>query len=145
MGCVSHDLLVLVFVLPLGALELVCSAGLASANLIAVAVALVLVTAVPAGFVRDLVFCSGAVGLTSSLAAACLLLRFFIAFADGNGVIAEWCVGVRCLLGPACVSTLGTGCICSVIDCVLRRPLLLVAGCPLGAAGVCFALGWSDA
>ena len=144
-GCVSRDFLVLVFVLRLGALDLVRGAGLASANPIAVAVALVLVTAGSAGFVRDLVLRAGAVGLTTSLADACRLLRFFIAFADGNVVIVEWCVGVRCTLGPACVSTLGTGCIRSVDDCVMHRLSLLEAGCTLGAAGACFTLGWSDA
>ena len=145
MGCISSDFLVIAFVLRLGALELARGASLASANPIAVAVALVLVTAGSAGFVRDLVLRAGAVGLTASLAAAFRLLRFLIAFADGIGVIAEWCIGGRCALGPACVSTLGTGYIRSVVDCVLRQSLLLVAGCTLGAAGACCVLGWVDA
>ena len=104
-----------------------------------------LVMAGSAGFVRDLVLRAGTVGLTASLAAAFRRLRFLIAFADGIGVIAEWCVGGSCALGPACVSTLGTGCIISVIYCVLRWSSLLVAGCTLGAAGVYFVLGWGDA
>ena len=120
-GCVSRDLFVQEFVLRLGALELVRSSGLALANPIAVAAAMVLVTAGSAGFVRDLVLRAGAVGLTASLTAACRLLRFLIAFSDCNGVISEWCVGVRCTLVPACVSTLRTGCIRSVIDCGMRR------------------------
>ena len=114
-GCVSCDFLVLVFVLWLGTLALARGAGLASANPIAVAVALVLVTAGSAGFMRNLVLRAGAVGLTDSLAAAFLHLRFLIAFADGIGIIAEWCVVGRCTLGPACVRTLRTGCICSII------------------------------
>ena len=94
-------------------------------------------TAGSAGFVRDLVLRAGAVGLTASLATACRRLRFLIAFADGIGVMAGWCIGECCTLGPACVHTLGTGCIQSVIYYVLRRSLLLVVGCTLGAAGVC--------
>ena len=144
-GCVSRDFLFLVFVLRLGALDLARGSGLGSAAPIAFAVALVLVTAGSASFVRDLVLRAGAVGLTVSLAAAFRFLRFLIAFSDGISVIAEWCVGGRCTLGTACIRTLGTCCICSVIDCVMRRSLLLVAGCTLGAAGVCVALGWSDA
>ena len=115
------------------------------ANNIAVAVALVLVTAGSAGFVCDLVLHAGEVELTASLAAAFCRLSFLIAFADGIVVIAGWCVGGCCTLRPACVRTLGTGCIRSVIDCVLHRSLLLVAGCTLRAAGVSVALGWSDA
>ena len=142
---VSRDFLVLVFFLQLGELVLSRGDGLASANPIAVVVALVLVTAGSAGFVRDLVLRAGAVGITSILAASFRCLRFLIAFADGIDVIAEWCVGGCCTLRPACVRTLGTGCIRSVIDCVLHRSLLLVAGCTLRAAGVCFVLGWGDA
>ena len=89
-GCGRRDFLVLLFVLFFDALALACSAGLAAANTIAVAAALVLVTAGSAGFVNDLVLPAGAVGLTASLAAAFRLLRFLIAFADGIGVIAEW-------------------------------------------------------
>ena len=114
-GCVSLDFLVLVFVLRLDELELVRGAGLASANPIAVAVALVLVTAGSSGLVRDLVLRAGAVRLTASLAAVFRPFCFWIAFADGIGVVAEWCVVGRCTLGPACVRTIGTGCICSVI------------------------------
>ena len=120
-GCVSRDLLVLVFVLQLGALALARGAELASANIIAVAVALVLVTAGSSGLVRDLVLRAGAVRLTASLAAVFRRLCFWIAFADGIGVAAEWCVGGRCTLGPTFVRTLGTGCIRSVIDFVLPR------------------------
>ena len=143
MGCFSRDLLVLVFFLRLSALELARGAGLVSANPIAVAVALVLVTAGSTDFVRNLVLRAGAVGLTASLAAAFRLLRFLIAFSDDIGGIVEWCVGGSCALGPACVSTLRTGCILSVIYCVLRWSSLLVAGCTLGAAGVCVMLVWS--
>ena len=142
---VSRDFLVLVFFLQLGELVLSRGDGLASANPIAVAVALVLMMAGSTGFVRDLVLRFGSVGLNTSLAAACHILRFLIAFSDCNGVISEWCVGGRRTLVHTCVRTLGTGCIRSVIDCVLRRSSLLVAGCTLGAAGVCVALGWSDA
>ena len=145
MGCVSRNFLVLVFFLWLGALALARGAGIASANPTSVAVALVLVAAGSAGFVRDLMLHAGAVGLTASLAADFRCLRFLIDFADGIGVIAEWCVGGRCTLGPACVRTLGTVCICSVIECVLRRSSLLVVGCTLRAAGVCFVLCWGDA
>ena len=112
---------------------------------IAVAVALVLVTAGSTGFVRNLVLRAGAVGLIVSLAAACRRRRFLIAFADGIGVIAGWCVGGCCTLGHACVRTLGTGCIRSVSGGVLYRSLLLMAGCTLVAAGVYFVLGWVDA
>ena len=115
------------------------------ANNIAVAVALVLVTAGSAGFVCDLVLCAGLVGLTVSLAAACHRRRFLIAFADGIGVISGWCVGGCCNLGHACVRNLGSGCILSVSGGVLYRLSLLMAGCTLGAAGVYFVLGWVDA
>ena len=108
-GCVNRDFLVLVFVLFFGALALARGAGLAVANPIAVAVALVLVMAGSSGFVRDLVLCAGAVGITVSRAADCRLRRFLIAFADGIGVIAGWCVGGCCTIGPACVRTLVTG------------------------------------
>ena len=144
-GCVSRDLLFLVFVLRIGALDLAYGAGLGSAAPIAVSVVMVLVTAGSAGFVRDLVLRAGAVGLTVSLAVAFRFLRFLIAFADDIGVIVEWCVGGRCTLGTAYVHNLGTFCISSVIDLVLRRSLLLVAGCTFGAAVMCVALGWSDA
>ena len=87
-GCGSRDFQFLLFVLFFGALELARGVGLVAANLIAVAVALVLVTAGSAGFVRDLVLRTGAVGLTASLTAAFRRLRFLIAFADGIGVIA---------------------------------------------------------
>ena len=141
MGCISRELLLLVFVLWIGALELACGAEIGSAALIAVAVSLVLVAAGSAGFVRDLVLRAGAVGLTVSIAAADCFLRFLIAFADGIGVISDWCVGGRFTLGTACVNTLGTCCIISIIDLVLRRLSFLVAGCTLGDAGVCVALG----
>ena len=144
-GCVSRDFLFLVFVMRISALEIARGAGLGSSAPISVAVALVMVTAGSEGFVRDLVLHAGAVGLTVSLASAFSFLRFLIDFADGIGVIAEWCVGGRCTLGTACVNTLGTCCISSVIDLVLRRSLLLVAGCTLGSAVMCVTLGWSDA
>ena len=99
--CVSRDFLFLVFVLRIGALYLAHGAGLGSSAPIAVVVALVLVTAGSAGFVRDLVLRAGAVGLTVSLAAAFRFLRFLIAFDGGIGVIVEWCVGGRCTLGTA--------------------------------------------
>ena len=144
-GCGSRDFLVLLFVLFFDALALARGAGLAAANPISVAVLLVLVTAGSAGFVRNLVLRAGAVGITASLAADFRRLRFLVAFADGIGVMAGWCVGGCCTLGPACVRTLGTGCIRSVIGGVLRRSSLSVAGCTLGAAGVCFVLGGGDA
>ena len=128
-----------------GALALARGAGISAANPIAVAVALVLVTAGSAGFVRDLVLHAGAVGLTASLAADFCCLRFLIAFSDGIGVMAGWCVGGCCNLRPACVRTLGTGCIRYVIGGGLGRSSLLVAGCTLGADGVCFVLGWGGA
>ena len=108
-GCGSRDFLVLLFILFFDALALARGAGLAVANPIAVAVALVLVKASSAGFVRDLVLRAGAVGLTASLVAAFCRRRFLIAFADGIGVIAGWCVGGCCTIGPACVRTLVTG------------------------------------
>ena len=89
------------FVLRFGVLALARGAGIAAANPISVAVAPVLVTSGSAGFVRNLVLRTGAVGLTASLTAAFCRLRFLIAFADGIGVIAEWCVGGCCTLRPA--------------------------------------------
>ena len=144
-GCSSRDFLVLWFVFFSDALALACGAGLAVDNLIAVSVALVLVTAGSADFVRNLVLRAGAVGLTASLVAAFHRRRFLIAFSDSIGVIAGWCVGGCCTLGPACLRTLGTGCIRSVSGGVLYRSSLLVAGCTLGDTGVCFVLGWVDA
>ena len=67
--CVSREFLFLVFFLRIGVLDLARGAGLGSADPIAVAFALVLVTAGSAGFVRDLVLRAGAVGLTVILAA----------------------------------------------------------------------------
>ena len=126
--CVSCEFLFLVFVLRIGALYLAHGAGLGSSAPIAVVVALVLVTAGSAGFVCDLVLRAGSVGPNVSLATAFCFLRFLIAFADGIGVIAEWCIGRCCTLGTACLDTLGTCCISSVIDRGLRRLSLLVAG-----------------
>ena len=145
MDCGIRDFLFLLFVLFFDALALARGAGLVVANPIAVAVALVLVTAGSAGFVCDLVLRAGAVGLTVSLAAACRCRRFFIAFADVIGVFAGWCVGGCCTLGHACVRNLGTGCMRSISCGVLYRSSLLMAGCTLGAAGVYFVLGWVDA
>ena len=88
--CVSRDFLVLLFVLFFGALALARGAGLATADPISVADALILVTAGSAGFVRNLVLRAGAVGLTAILAAAFCRLRFLIAFAGGIGVMAGW-------------------------------------------------------
>ena len=144
-GCGSRDFQFLLFVLFFDALALARGAGLVVANPIAVAVALVLMTAGSAGFVRNLVLRAGAVGLTVSLAAACRCRRFLIAFADGIGVIAGWYVVGCCTLRPACVRTLGTSCIRCVSGGVLYRSLLLMAGCTLVAAGVYFVLGWVDA
>ena len=115
------------------------------ANNIAVAVALVLVTAGSAGFVCDLVLHAGEVELTASLAAAFCRLSFLIAFADGIGVISGWCAGGCFTLGPVCVRTLGTSCISSVSGGVMCGSSLVVAGCTIIAAGVCFVLGWGDA
>ena len=93
-GCGSRDFQFLLFVLFFDALALARGAGLVVANPIAVAVAMVLVTAGSAGFVRDLVLRAGAVGLTASLAAAfrrCLflsplLMAFFALFLGGESV-----------------------------------------------------------
>ena len=142
--CGIRDFLFLLFVLFFDALALARGAGLAVANPIAVAVALVLVKASSAGFVRDLVLRAGAVGLTVSLAAACRRRRFLIAFADGIGVIAGWCVDGCCTLRPAFVRTLGTGYVRSVSGGVLYRLSRLMASCTLGAAGVFSVLGWVD-
>ena len=143
-GCGIHDFLFLLLVFLNYALALARGAGLVVANPIAFASALVLVTAGSAGFVRDLVLRAGAVGLTVSLVAACRRRSFLIAFADGIGVIAGWCVDGCCTLRPAFVRTLGTGYVRSVSGGVLYRLSRLMASCTLGAAGVFSVLGWVD-